>query len=84
MSAFGHKADMLKALTNVRFCYGLSNTVWCEAADAEDSATSTLRIIAIYRAHGEAPKECIHRVLRLCLCVQSEIQSDFGLSNGRS
>ena len=30
-------------------CYGLSNTVWCEPADAEDSATSTLRIIAIYR-----------------------------------
>jgi hypothetical protein len=37
------------SITLTILCYGLSNTVWCEAADAEDSATSTLRITAIYR-----------------------------------
>jgi hypothetical protein len=30
-------------------CYGLSNTAWCQAAFAEDSATSAHRIIATYR-----------------------------------
>ncbi len=37
------------SLTLTILCYGLSNTAWCEAASAEDSATSTQTIIATYR-----------------------------------
>ena len=43
---------------------------------------ATLRSRAETKAHGEAPKKCLHRVLRLRRCVPSQIQSDFGSSNG--
>jgi hypothetical protein len=37
------------SLTLTILCCGVSGTAWCEAALAEDSATSTHRIIATYR-----------------------------------